>query len=307
MASKIAKVIEVNGVSTIAEVLSASKTDWDTALAPVVVNGREVPDHNAIVRPDTGEVLGIVGDRFKTNSHRAQLMQLEPLVQSGFIVPSNVSLWDHGARMAFQFRVPELDISVRDGDNVSPLLTLAFGLDGSFSDRTFLAKFRWFCKNQMGLVKEATGGVVVRHVGENERRYAELVTDSVKRLGQGIREDQAAMKRMLGTTLKGRELLGYFAESIGAEDPAAIVNEVWENGAEPSKLRGTARNVRAMLDSYREDDAGAPTSVWHAYNGVTRFVTHHEGRNPATRSERALLLGSGTIERGWEKAIKLAA
>lgn len=303
---KIAKMTDVSGLATIDQVLAVSHTNFTTTLAPIQVAGFDVDGHRAIVRSDSGAVLGVTGERFRANDHIAHLQDLQPLVSSGFLEPAHVAVWDNGARMAFQFRVRELDLAIREGDTVSPLLTLAFGLDGSFSDRTFLAKFRWFCKNQMGAVREATGGVSVRHVGRNVERYADLVSARVASLTGKVREEEGHMRRMLSAPLKGRELLGYFATAIGADDVPAVVTEVRNNGKTPEKLRGPARVVRSIVDDYRADDGGAPNTVWHAYNGITRYVTHSEGRNEATRSARALL-GSAAIDRAWENAIQIAA
>lgn len=303
---KIATQFAVSGINSVSDILAKSGTAFETVMQDVVVNGRKLGDHRAIVRSDNGECLGIVRERFKPNSHIAHLHELQPLLDSGFLAPAHVAVWDHGARMAFQFQVAELDMAIGAGDVVSPLLTLAFGLDGSFSDRTFLAKFRWFCTNQMGQVRAASGGQTVRHVGKNVERYADLVTNHVRGLSGQVADEATYMQRMLSAKLTGRELLGYFARSIGAADPAKVVEEVWGDVRSPEKLRGDARVVRTIVDDYLADDAGAPQSVWHAYNGVTRYVTHSEGRNPAARSARALL-GSTVIDVAWERAIQLAA
>jgi hypothetical protein len=305
---KIAKSFDVSGLNSVAAVMAKTGTNFDTELAPIFVGGSTVPEHRAIVRSDNGVTLGIVGERFRPNSHIPQLLQLQPLLDSGFMTPANVSVWDDGARMAFQFRVADLDTGIANpGDTVSPLLTLAFGHDGTFADRTFLAKFRWFCTNQMGMVRSATNGVSVRHVGKNVERYADLVVSHVRGLSDQAATDAAHMRRMLTKAIRGRELLGYFAQSIGATDVPAVVEDVWTNGGNPEKLRGEARVVRTILDSYRADDAGAPQSVWHAYNGVTRYVTHVEGRNAAARADRALFGTGGTIDAAWEHAIQIAA
>lgn len=303
---KIAKQYDVTGANTVSDMLARSGTGFDMSSAPVVVNGREVEGSKAIVRADTGAVLGIVGDRFRINSHVSQLEQLQTLVASGFMAPRHVSVWDNGAKMAFQFSVPSLDVDVGGGDITSPLLTLAFGLDGSFSDRTFLAKFRWFCTNQMGKVREASQGMAVRHVGANVERYAELVRRHVLSLTDSVMAEADIMRRMSRAPLRGKDILGFFAAAVGAEDIGSVVEDVWTHGNAPEKLRGHARTVRAILDDYKADTTITAPSVWRAYNGVTRYVTHSEGRNPATRSERALL-GSATIERAWEAAAKLAA
>lgn len=302
---KIARTTDVSQARTIADMLAMSGTDFGTRMRPVHVDGREVEGTNAIVRTDRPDVLGIVGERFSPNCHAAQLTELEPLVSSGFLVPASVAEWDNGGRLAYQFRVPELDVSVRSGDAVSPLLTLAFGHDGTFSDRSFLARFRWFCQNQMGQVRQASQGQHVRHVGLNRERYADLVQAHVRGLAGQVAEDAAAMRRMLSVPLKGRDLLGFFAGAIGSTDPGTTVDAVWNAGKDRDKLRGEAKVVRTILDDYRADDGGAPGTVWHAYNGVTRYMTHTAGRDAGARAARVLL--ANETETAWVQAVRLAS
>lgn len=301
--SKLARMTNVTGLTSVSAILAKSGTDWRTHAEPVMVGSRPAEDYRAIVRNDTGDVLGITGTSYRPNNHADQLAQLQPLLDSGFLAPAHVAEWDNGSRLAFQFRCPELDATVGPGDTVSPLLTLAFGHDGTFSDRTFLAKFRWFCKNQMGAVRAASAGAMVRHVGSNVERYEDLVRAKVQAMAGNARADAEVMRRMRDVTVKGLDLLGFFATAIGAEPSA--VEEVWTLGKTPEKLRGHAKVIRAIVEDYRADATDAPGSLWQAYNGITRWTTHTAGRSEARRSEA--ILGSKVIETAWDSAVRLTA
>lgn len=310
---KIAKQFDVRDCNTIDMVLEKSGTAWVPQLVKasdvITSPGIDASGFQAVVNPSNSKVLAFPGKRYRKNDHMSQVQALQPLVQSGEILPAKVSVWDNGAVIAYQFRVPSLEHVVTHSRMVSDLFTLAFWHNGLGADKSFFASFNWFCLNQMGMVKKANGdNTTVRHSGAVLDKYAELVHSQILRLKDASTERYDAMRRMTDKRLVGADLLQFFALSMGDTDSNTTVAHLMANGKDQEKLSGMAKTVRAIVDSYRKDDAGAPQTVWHAYNGLTRYVTHDQGRNEATRSARALLgQGQGVIARAWDTAVALAA
>lgn len=284
---KLAKVFDVTGKTSIDAVLQATATDWDIQ----TVSPRDSAFSNdggfrALVRPDTATVLGYVSERYRPNHHRQQLQALDGLVVAGTILPASVSVWDNGAVLAYQFRCPDLDVNVNGNDMVSPLLTLAFAHGFPLADTAFFADFRWFCKNQLGRVAKLTD-VRVAHKGDNQVRYAELLTTRMKELKGELSSHYQDMKGLLSKQVTGpKSLAEYFGASLGLTPQA--VETAWVDPAGT----GPAKQIAEVLDCYLQDDCGAPDTMWQAYNAVTRYQTHNHGRNEATR-QRANLLGTG--------------
>lgn len=307
---KLAKVYEVGECTSIDDVLRQSNTDWDVRTVPATVDYAEdamrVHDggYRALVRPDTNTALAFVGERFRTNSHRAQLHTLDDMVRSGTIVPATVSMWDNGAVLAYQFRCPDLDVVIQNRDVVSPLLTLAFAYGSQLADSAFFSDFRWFCKNQLGKVAALTKETKVNHRGDVINRFGDILTGRIKELGGELSGRYEGMRRMLSVTMKGRALAEYFGESIGASKEE--IDQAW---VMPEKdLRGKAAKIPEILECYAADDCGAEGTVWQAYNAVTRYETHKEGRSAETRQRRMLLgPGSTVANRAWELAAQAAA
>lgn len=320
---KIATIVEVNGAKCIAEVLTASHTDWSPRVFPAaysVPGSSEVgapiisdtfgdaEGFNAIVRPDTGNALGYVRGRYKAQDHRAQLVQLDGLIADGTLSPESVNVWDGGGMLAYQFRVPSLDMvinGVGQKDVVSPLLTLAFFHNGAGSDLAFFADFRWFCKNQMGRVAQVnSGNGRAVHKGDNAGRYAEMIQSRITELGGSLTERYEGMRQMREVQLKETPALyGYWAKSMLTADPEAVVKELTGVG----KPSAEAKVVQAIGAEYMKDDCGAPGSVWQAYNAVTRYLTHSQGRNEGNRIQRALLGPGKEFQSAFREAIRIAA
>ncbi len=295
---KLAKVTEVTGCTTIQAMLERSGTDWDAYSSDAGGGFRR------LARQDNDIPLAYVGERFRANNHRAQLYSLDAMVQSGEIVPATVSLWDNGAMLAFQFRCPNLDVVIRDRDVVSPLLTLAFGYGSLIADSSFFADFRWACKNQNGKVAELNRDGRVKHRGQVVNRFADLLGERIGQLSGELSGRYEAMRAMTTTPIKGRALAEYFGESLGASKED--IDRAWVT--EPSQLSGLAGRIPEILECYQADDAGAPGTVWQAYNAVTRYETHKDGRNEATRNRRMLLGAGETVaHNAFTLAARLAA
>ncbi len=306
---KLARVIDVSGCADVDGVLNVSESNWDIEVLDAGVgHGCGVVHsggYKALVRPDKQLAIGYVGGRFRANSHRAQLHTLDALVQAGDILPVSVSTWDNGAILAYQFRCPGLDVLVGpERRMVSPLLTLAFAYGSQLSDSAFFADFTWFCKNQGGQVATLNATSRVKHRGDVHGKFGDVLTTRIQELGGELKGRYDGMRRMTEKPLTGQALLSYFGEAIGCskeEIAMAIVEE-------PEKLIGKAAKIPEILDCYRVDSAGAEGTVWQAYNAVTRYETHHDGRNEATRQKR-MLLGDGSkiANHAWALAAKIAA
>ena len=318
--SKIATIIEVDGCNTIAEVLSASSTDWSPRVYPAAYGmpdvdgetgdetGRTYDDadgFNMIVRPDSGSPLGCVRGRYKAQDHRVQLSQLDSLISDGTLQPATVNVWDGGGMLAYQFRVPSLDTFIGEADSVSPLLTLAFFHNGQGSDLAFFADFRWFCKNQMGRVAQVnSGNGRAVHKGANDVKYADMIQARIADLVGSLTDRYNHMRRMRETQLTGRDqLYGYWAKAMLASDPMQVVKDAFAL----AKPTPEVRVVQHIGAEYLKDDCGAPGSVWQAYNAVTRYLTHSQGHNADNRVKRALLTPGKEYQAAYAEAVKVAA
>lgn len=312
---KLATLTEVSDCKSVEAVLVKSHTNWEPAVRPIAgiqehpgstglteVNGG---GFNAIIRPDTMQVLGTATGRYRPNNHVAHLNRLDNLVRNGDLIPERVSVWGGGYLMAFQFRAPVLDQSIIPGDRISPFLTLAFYNDGRHGDMSFFADFRWSCTNQLGRVAKAMEGKErAYHRGDIVNRYEELLMKQIDTMKVSTAGRYESMRKLTTKMIAGRELLAYFGRSLGMENPEKAIITLMEE--KEKEYKGDAKTLRDVLRCYREDNCGAPGTAWHAFNAVTRYITHDQGRNAATRSARALLGAGQTIAaKALEEAVKL--
>ncbi len=260
----------------------------------------------AIVNPSTGRALTYASTRFKPNSHVKAVNDVWGLVRHGSATPHGVSVWDGGGRIALQFRCNELDVQVGPKSVISPLLTLVLNHSKAGADRGFFADFDYWCKNQAGQVARIQGDGV-RHSANVISRYEDLLEERIRSLRTGMGDRYATMKRMASAPLQlnGKALVSYFARALDLAPQS--VDETFKAAKEGEVLSADGKVLKALVADWRADDHGVPGSVWHAYSAVTRYTTHTEGRNEATRMQRALIGSQDRYVRAFSEAARLVS
>jgi len=205
--------------------------------------------------------------------------------------------------MALQFRCNDLDVKVGPRSIINPLLTLVLNHDAGGADRSFFADFDFWCRNQAGLVARVQGDGV-RHSASILTRYEQMLEERIRSLGTGMGERYATMRLMADSPvqLRGKPLVSYFARAL--DMPADSARSLCEP-KEGEVLSSDGKVLKAIVGDWRADDHGVPGSVWHAYSAVTRYTTHTEGRNDATRLNRAMLGSQDRFVRAFTEAAQL--
>ncbi len=306
--TKIATRYDVTACTSPEELLSKCGLSWE----PSVVNASyesiqgtgDTSAFKAIVNPNSGRALAYVSPRFRPNSHVKAVHDVWGLVSHGSATPHAVSVWDGGGRIALQFRCNELDVQVGPRSIISPLLTLVVNHDAMAADRGFFADFDYWCKNQAGMVARIQGDGV-RHSSGIVNRYEDLLEARIRSLRTGMGDRYATMRRMAESPrqLVGKDLLTYFGRALDIA-PSSIADSV-KAAREGEVLSADGKVLKALTECWRQDDHGVPGSVWHAYSAVTRYTTHTEGRNEATRMQRALLGSQDRYVRAFTEAASL--
>lgn len=316
--TKIATRYDVTDCATPEQLLAKCGLAWEPETRPtyddIVQVGpltggieRVVSDKfRAIVNPSTGKTLAYASPRFKANSHIKVVHDMWPLVAHGNAKPQNVSVWDGGGRIALQFRCPDLDVKVGPKSIISPLLTLVVNHDAAGADRGFFADFDYWCKNQAGMVAKVQGDGV-RHSSGVITRYEELLEDRIRSIRSGMGDRYDTMRKMADSPLqlRGKELVAYFARALDLAPTS--VDDTFKAANDDSPLSAEGKVLKAVVGDWRADDHGVPGSVWHAYSAVTRYTTHTEGRNEATRMQRALMGSQDRYVRAFNEARQLIA
>ena len=316
--SKIATRYDITACKSASDILTQCGLNWEPEVRPagvgwgpgVLQDGTGITagceNFRAIVNPITGKALAFTGERFRPNSHMKVVSDMEMLMQHGSITPHSVSVWDGGGKIALQYRCPDLDVTIGAKSVISPLLTLVVNHDSGGSDRSFFADFDFWCRNQAGIVAKIAGDGV-RHSGRVIAKYEDLVEQRILSLKGGMGDRYLTMRKMADSPiqLRGKELVSYFARAM--DFAPTSVDETFKAAHEGEVLSAEGKVLKALVADWRADDHGVPGTVWHAYSAVTRYTTHTEGRNEATRALRSLTGAQDRYVRAFTEAAQAVA
>lgn len=68
---------------SIEDSISIAGLNWEVETRPVFCDGKELTAHRAVVRKDTGDVFGVVGERYRPLQNREQFDWFAPFLESG--------------------------------------------------------------------------------------------------------------------------------------------------------------------------------------------------------------------------------
>lgn len=286
--------IEAAGLDYLAN-LKAIKTEDDVP----------VPSRKAVVRSDSGDVLGVVGNSYVPVQNYQAFGFLDAVVAHGGLQYHTAGALGKGERVWMLAKLPD-DIRVKgSADITEKYLLLSNSHDGSSSLRVHFTPIRVVCSNTLTIAARSGRGqgVSVVHKGD----LAAKVRQAQEVLGLATRfyaDVQEQIDRLAWHYPSPRQLEEYF-------------RQVYPDSPDGPSTR--AKNIREEFLRLFEQGIGHDMpeirhTTWTALNAVTEYVDHYRSTRGRSMTERAsnrlesAWFGSGARlkERAWELALKMA-
>jgi phage/plasmid-like protein (TIGR03299 family) len=274
-----------------ADALVLAGLNWGVGLRPLTTTISDggvsvaVPSHRAVIRQDTGAILGVVGDDFRPFPNADAFAFFEPLVEEKLITLETAGSLRNGRRVWIMARVAGVDpVAITDSDIIDPFVLLCHGHDGSLALRVGFNPVRVVCQNTLSLaLDEGAAMFVLRHTAG---------------LSAGLASIRAALAEQIRVFNGSREAWQFLAaRACKAEDFDAYVlrvarsrigesdDEVAEGETGGAKI---LKAVRPLFEGGKGNDApGVAGTWWAAYNAVTEWLTHHRGSAQGSARDRA--------------------
>ncbi len=308
------------------EALRVARLDWRVRVAPVFAettiqggpsDGQPVrhsaPEHRAVVREDTGDVLGVVSPGFSPvqNADLAELLQAldRPVETMGSL---------RGGRVVFAL-LRQGEFHVGAGDRVYQYLLAVNGHDGTRALSFLPTSVRVVCANTLRMA-EGAGSPTVRmlHTSGLPERIA--AASRALETAEALVWIQRKEQERLGATEWSEDALGSFlartvediigapADSLGVAFGTGSRPVVFKTGADILPARAPDA-LRAIDSAYRHPwQAMAPErSAWRAFQAVSHWAHHaRKGRQDAVESRLAGAV-QGITSRAFRRALALSA
>jgi hypothetical protein len=247
--------------ATARQAIEAAGLNFQVELkALATTEGTMVPQRKGVVRGDTNEVLGVVGNSYVPVQNYQAFGFLDAVVAEGGLRYHTAGALGKGERIWMLAKLPT-QIHVRNSDDaVDKFLLLSNTHDGTTALRVYFTPIRVVCQNTLNLAE--TRGV-----------------------GQGISIMQAKIEILAQHSPSAEQLQSYF-ESL-YPDPA---------DANSSRVRKVRENLTRLFETgIGLDMPEIKGTTWAAYNAVTEWVDHHR----PTRSTNAHDRASHRLNSSW--------
>lgn len=297
---------KLDNPATAAEAIDAAGLNYQVELQTVTTEqGIAIPTRKAVVRTDSNEVLGVVGNSYRPVQNHQCFGFLDAVVADGNIRYHTAGALGKGERVWMLAKLPG-EIRIRNSQDVTEqFLLLSNSHDGSSALRVYFTPIRVVCANTLGMAERRSRGqgVSIVHKGN----LAAKVSEAQEILGFAKRfyDDLAGRIDRLANHYPTRnQLENYFA---------ALYPDI------PEAKNQRAKNVRTELFRLFEHGRGQEIpeiklTTWAAFNAVTEFVDHHRStrgtsnRDKVSRRLQSAWFGSGASLKAdaWAAALDLA-
>ncbi|MBA7572523.1 hypothetical protein ES708_14306 [subsurface metagenome] len=234
----------------------------------IPVQGQRIESHFATVREDTGDVLGIVGNRYEIIQN-AEALGIADFMDGDF---KHARAVDNGAIVSVALDIGNFRIG---DDELNKRLFLRTSHNGSCAVEVRMQVLRVVCTN--GLVAWRNKSVVkIRHTKSYQQKLAEA------RRVLGIADEyykklNVDFQRLIETPLYPEQQQGFLDKLIGKPDA--------------SKKRDCITPTRERILSRLHtspDLANHRNNAWGMYNAVAAYVDHQRGAHSSEDNQYAM-------------------
>lgn len=266
-------------------------------------------DHCAIVREDTGDCLGIMGNNYTPVQNDALIMMFDYLRENVEI--DNILTIRQGRKVFVSARC-DIEGEVTAGDKVRRYLHAFNSFDGSSAFGVFFSDVRLQCANQINYLcnkgasraKSQGAALVMRHTRCVEA-FAQALPQLINVEQQKFETDLNKLRPLTTLKLNGA-MAKHVLEHTYSDDLARPITDK-DSGQKRPRTLADLPQVDVIRSHFNgETGYGIETgSAWGLFQAITQYETHNAGRlKDQTERARARLesLWGGSGAKRIEKA-----
>jgi phage/plasmid-like protein (TIGR03299 family) len=280
---------DVAEAPTLAQIKRRVATGWDAATdAPIFSIQDEVvpvPFKKTIYRPDTAQVLGVVGEDYVPFQNSQLIDFFEGLVQGKKIVYECAGALGVGESVWVLARIPDLSIAIK-GDDINSYMLIRTGHIGNYNLACFPTKVRVVCANTMAAASQefagrrkahgkntVNAGYKIRHTSGMHKAVAD-----VQNAYQSMMEDFARTKELY-EILAGREVTvsevqAYFEKMVSAKSEEEAVTALKSKAAQTRK-DNKVQELQKLWEA-PTNQTGTKNTAFSLYNTFVEYIDHEK-------------------------------
>lgn len=225
--------------------------DFGVSLQPIYLDSsKEIVGRKAVVRDDTGQVLGILSQNYTLLKHADVIDAFRKALES-YSFEERIQVAKDGAHLFATYKLNAIKVEVRPDDLVSLQFVVKNSYDGSSTLQIMLGAYRLVCSNGM-IVGKNFFNFSQKHVGGSNDIKIEKIRERIENLIAQFNEVLPHLQEMSRTfATPGDDVDALFSKEAVKGMPAYLLE-----AAKEEYLRAEDR------------------SVWGYYNALTFAISH---------------------------------
>ena len=291
---------KLENTATAVEAIQAAHLDWEVSAEPIWIadtskvfgNFKTVDGYNAIQRPDTGAVFGVMSDRYEIVQNVDAWSFMDGVLGAGGAHYHTAGALRDG-RVVFILAQLDGTQEIVKGDPVEKYLLLTTSHDGSLALQIHTTPIRVVCGNtHTAALAHGRQYVSIKHTSSVHRR----IEDAKKALAQGEAyfDDYVREARALSRQYMGERAMGLFTQKLLGFDPSS-------NNKVNSQTEAAEREINELFITGRGQDlAEVRGTAWAAYNAVTEYVDYRSRvQKVGGATQGSLIAQDRRLHRSW--------
>jgi phage/plasmid-like protein (TIGR03299 family) len=293
------------------EALEAAGLDYEVELQELSTPNVVCESHKAIVRTDTQDVLGVVGNNYEPLQNKDAFRFFDALVKDKTALYETAGALKGGRQIWLLAKIQgQIDIIKNDPINKYFLLTNSH--DGLRAVAGRVTPVRVVCDNTLtaAMGKNVKEEIRIVHRGNVADRL-EFAGQLLAKIGAYYDELSEVYRKFAKIQMKERQMRTYIAEAlrpyggVKTEQEALEIAKLQEEEGMSVRLQTEVNNVLTLVENGRGTDIkGVRGTLWGTYNAITEYVDHH--KTPRSGDEgRVQYIGFGTGKMVKDAALKI--
>ena len=293
------------------EALEAAGLDYEVELQELSTPNVVCESHKAIVRTDTQDVLGVVGNNYEPLQNKDAFRFFDALVKDKTALYETAGALKGGRQIWLLAKIQgQIDILKNDPINKYFLLTNSH--DGLRAVAGRITPIRVVCDNTLtaAMGRKVREEIRIVHRGNVADRL-EFAGQLLAKVGAYYDELSEVYRKFAKVHMKEKQMRTYIAEAlrpyggVKTEQEALEIAKLQEEEGMSVRLQTEVNNVLTLVENGRGTDIkGVRGTLWGTYNAITEYVDHH--KTPRSGDEgRVQYIGFGTGKMVKDAALKI--
>ena len=295
----------LDNIPTVEDALVFSGLDYEVGLEPLFTAiGSQTElraPANATINKRTGEILGVVGEKYKPLQNMESFSFFNPFIESGMVsLETAGSLF--GGRKTFvlaKINKDPLVIVPQSNDVVESYILLSNSHDGTLAVRVGYTPIRVVCNNTLTMAhgKNSKSSLIKVKHGSKTKENLELIRETMNLVHQNFEATAEQYKILASKQISESDLKKYINIVFSLDDPEKEIDEKpdFENEVKKRKSRVLEPIMELFETGKGNYLPGVKGTQWAAYNAVTEYLTHYRGQSEETRFNSLMFLDGAKL------------